>query len=298
MYVACPSCRTLYELTADYLRAAGGQVRCSQCQTRFDARCAVFDDPGQAQAYEYPQQEALMAEIDDLVGRALGQDVASAEVPDSPVEAATAADSPAQMAASPCAAADCYAQPGPGEFVTGKPQPETVQDLPPLLLMPDDERPVSRTAWGAIAASLLLTLGFMVQYAYADRYHLAQIAGLRPALDMFCGVLHCDLPLRRDPAQVEMTLREVRNHPSVNDALLLRAAFVNRADFVQAYPVLQVSFSDVSGTPVAVRRFEPDEYLPDSSVSDRGMLPGEEALVMLEVVDPGTRAVSFQFDFM
>jgi hypothetical protein len=84
----------------------------------------------------------------------------------------------------------------------------------------------------------------------------------------------------------------------VSDALLVHATFVNRADFVQAYPVLQVSFSDVSGTPVALRRFGPEEYLPEIALADKGMAPGQQSLVMLEVIDPGERAVSFQFDFM
>jgi hypothetical protein len=61
--------------------------------------------------------------------------------------------------------------------------------------------------------------------------------------------------------------------------------------------VLQISFSDTSGTPVAVRRFLPEEYLHDKNPAP-GMAPGEETLVMLEVVDPGERAVSYQFDFM
>jgi hypothetical protein len=46
-----------------------------------------------------------------------------------------------------------------------------------------------------------------------------------------------------------------------------------------------------------VRRFLPEEYLHDKNPA-RGMAPGEQTLVMLEVVDPGERAVSYQFDFM
>ena len=109
--------------------------------------------------------------------------------------------------------------------------------------------------------------------------------------------MSCDLPLRHDLTQVEMVEREVRDHPNVADALLVSAAFINRASYPQAYPVLQVSFSDTAGTPVAVRRFLPEEYLHDKNPA-RGMAPGEQTLVMLEVVDPGERAVSYQFDFM
>ena len=98
-----------------------------------------------------------------------------------------------------------------------------------------------------------------------------------------------------DHATIE---REVRDHPQVDDALLIHVTFANQAEFVQPYPVFAVSFSDVSGTAVAARRFRPDEYLSDTRNTAGGMQPGERAQLMLEVVDPGERAVSFQFDFL
>ena len=100
------------------------------------------------------------------------------------------------------------------------------------------------------------------------------------------------------PEPREILEREVRDHPQVDDALLIHVTFANQADFVQPYPVFAVSFSDVSGTPVAARRFRPDEYLSDTRNTAGGMQPGERAQLMLEVVDPGERAVSFQFDFL
>ena len=95
-----------------------------------------------------------------------------------------------------------------------------------------------------------------------------------------------------------MVEREVRDHPHIDGGLLINAAFVNRATFAQAYPVFEVSFSDVSGTPIAVRRFPPAKYLMGQQSVEQGMAPGERAQLMLEVVDPGDRAVSFQFDFL
>jgi hypothetical protein len=104
--------------------------------------------------------------------------------------------------------------------------------------------------------------------------------------------------LRHDINRIEVVEREVRDHPHASGALLVNASFVNRAGFVQAYPVFEISFSDVSGTPVAVRRFPPAEYLIGQQNVSNGMAPGERAQLMLEVVDPGDRAVSFQFDFL
>jgi predicted Zn finger-like uncharacterized protein len=332
MFVACPSCKSLYPITTDQLEAAGGRVRCSRCQTLFNAVDAVFETPQQALAYEYPLQRDLVQEIDELVGRALGQvdevdrsPSGSHGEPDFGGEAAgrrqpgqveqkgdfprvgihqeAISDSAATVSGESAevvlrADADGYAQPIAGEFVspvvTGE---DDLFPMPQGLLLDGDGPPRARTSWGAIAAGLLLCVTLLAQYAWWDRNRLAQITALRPVYDWVCQPLDCSLPLRHDLARVEMIEREVRDHPNVKDALLVSAAFINRADYPQAYPVLQIAFSDISGTLVAVRRFMPEEYLHDKK-SVEGMAPGEQTLVMLEVADPGERAVSYQFDFM
>ncbi len=360
MYVACPSCKSLYQIEPAHLRAAGGKLHCGNCQQTFNATAAVFDEPQQALDYaqQHPVQEDVAREIDELVNMALGQVptgtaasqaepggrvdeyglVAEAEASDSMVSAGAIgagtgdqfqAVSPAdtepeadlaapgeleelveevviesgrEVAALPerRADADCYAQPVASEFSPQQQEHVALQEeLPPALLFESENlEEVSRSTWGAIAASLALTLVLLGQYAWVERYQLAGIPTLRPVLDVICQHLGCDLPLRRNLGQVEIVEREVRDHPHVDDALLISASFVNRADFVQAYPLLEVSFSDVSGTPVAARRFRPAEYLSGQQHSAAGMRPGEQAYLMLEVADPGERAVSFQFEFL
>ena len=81
-------------------------------------------------------------------------------------------------------------------------------------------------------------------------------------------------------------------------ALLINATLVNRAAFPQPYPILQVKFSNSSGTPVAARRFSPVEYLGDQVDIKAGMPVNTALQVMLEIEDPGQDAVSFQFDFL
>jgi hypothetical protein len=75
-------------------------------------------------------------------------------------------------------------------------------------------------------------------------------------------------------------------------------AFENRAEFIQPYPVLEVSFTDQSGNPVAMRHFSPPEYLAAGIDLEGGMATGSPVQVVLEVVDPGDEVVSFQFAFL
>lgn len=327
MYVACPSCKALYAISADQLRLAEGRVRCSQCRNTFNAAQAIFADPREALAFEYPLEERVVQEIDDLVDRALDQVSGTAEPSPQPGdgenkpgiredgtygEARQSTDKhdvfsattqrwprddavvvPVRMRTD----MDYFAQPVSAEFVTTEEPHSQLYELSQSLLFDDEPVHHGQMSWGAIAAVLLLTMALVTQYAWWDRNRLAQVAALRPALDWLCQPVNCNLPLRQDLARMEMVEREVRDHPQVQDALLVDAVFVNRAPFPQDYPVLQISFSDIAGAPVAVRRFMPDEYLHDKNPA-RGMAPGEQALVTLEVLDPGERAVSFQFDFM
>ncbi len=361
MYVACPSCKALYQIELLHLRAAGGQLRCGSCQTTFNATAAVFETPQQAIEYvaRHPVEEGVVREIDDLVNRALGQvpvgdqgseaaaqpgkDAEGMEALEEqsddkisaatqPVEALQEAEMTAQSSPSYVAQAvsevgderiadtlavdegsvwspvhqlagtdiDFYACPIASEFAVRVPDArrEPLELTAALLYGDEIHEEASSIPWGTIALSLALALLLLGQLAWVERYQLVRFPQLRAGLEFFCQPLQCDLPLRHDTSRLEMVERDVRDHPHVNGALLINATFINRAEFWQTYPVFEVSFSDVSGTPVAVRRFQPSEYLIGQQDISTGMAPGERAQLMLEVRDPGDRAVSFQFDFL
>lgn len=173
--------------------------------------------------------------------------------------------------------------------------PEVIQEA--LLIEEPAPRPAGpRVAGGvAILALLLLLAG---QWVYLQRAPLyEQQPALRPALQRFCAVLGCALPLPRMPERVEVVERVVREHPRVARALLVELRFVNRADQTIAYPVLEMHLSDVSGNRVAGRRFAPADYLTPGTDIRAGLRSGQPVQVTLELVEPQIDAVSFQFEF-
>ena len=46
-----------------------------------------------------------------------------------------------------------------------------------------------------------------------------------------------------------------------------------------------------------MRRLQPGEYLDDDRALRRGLMPGATAVLVLELGDPGKKAVAFEFDF-
>jgi hypothetical protein len=76
----------------------------------------------------------------------------------------------------------------------------------------------------------------------------------------------------------------------------VRASLTNRAPFAQPHPVLRLELDDRFGESIAVRDFEPHEYLKDPSEASRMLDPGASAEADLEIVDPGQEAVGYQLD--
>ncbi len=303
MFVVCPSCRDVFRIRSAHLSVAQGRVRCGGCHTLFDATVSLYESRAEAAA-AVRRFEAAGRDIGGLVASALARmdSVEAVEDEASPVHREEC--EPSSPTDNRFIDADLHANPVIGELVSGEPVTLATSAEPAAVLhhaFDDDylaaRGPRGRT-WLALAACLLLVAGLAGQYVWKQRYEFAARDAWRPWLERYCRVLGCDLPLRHDVAQLEILEREVRNHPRVKDALLISATFVNEAAFAQAWPILEVTFSDVSGTPIAVRRFTPDDYLSPKSGVARGMAPGEKTRLVLEVVDPGKSAVSYQFDFL
>jgi predicted Zn finger-like uncharacterized protein len=266
MYTFCPTCSTVFAIKAEHLLAAAGRVRCGSCGQVFRA----FD-------YVYEDLESVQSALAEYHAR---QTVRHAKE---------------RQDDSGYAGEEVGADDGPG--VLDPTSYDEFSTLPEFTDTWSERSHFGRSlAKGAVIGALLLLLG--VQWLYFNRTSLAAQADWRPGLERFCSLLRCELPLRVDLSRIELVNRDVRKHPRVAGALLINATLVNRAAFPQPYPILQVKFSNSSGTPVAARRFSPVEYLGDQVDIKAGMPVNTALQVMLEIEDPGQDAVSFQFDFL
>src|ERR1700685_1429327 len=55
VYTQCSKCETVFNLSADVLRTAGGQVRCGRCGEVFNALARLAEDAG---AFSTPDESA------------------------------------------------------------------------------------------------------------------------------------------------------------------------------------------------------------------------------------------------
>ncbi|MDH5472874.1 MAG: zinc-ribbon and DUF3426 domain-containing protein [Gammaproteobacteria bacterium] len=138
----------------------------------------------------------------------------------------------------------------------------------------------------------------IAQYAYYDRTKLVQHNELRPWLEMLCLYAKCELPEPRDPSRIELTHKNVFTHPNQAGALMISATIVNQAEFKQAFPLLDIVFSNVRGEHIAGRRFKPEEYLHISADQLGKMEPGEPISFNIEIIDSGKELMSYEFNFL
>ncbi len=208
-----------------------------------------------------------------------------------PVTSPAYADTPEQAAAA-------NTSPPPENTQTPAPnEPQTI-NIPTLILddlhaaKAEQLRPAN-TPW--VIGSLVLMLVLVLQVVYHTRDDLAKDASLRPWLIQMCNIVGCTLNQPYDVKQIEIIGRDVRSHPTARKALVVSTTLINNASFVQPFPLLTITFSDITGSKIAQRRFTPREYLHNDIDLAAGMTPDMPVRVELEIVDPGKAAVNYEF---
>lgn len=151
-----------------------------------------------------------------------------------------------------------------------------------------------RLAW--VSAALALVAVTVFNLADIFREPLQEHAGLQKSL-VKMGIRESvtDAPFR-DLSQIQLVASEMRNHPARKDALRLSATLVNKASRPQPYPGLEVILLDLDGQALASRQFTPSEYLAEGANIEEGMTPEAYLSVVLELADPGSQAVGFEFN--
>lgn len=287
MFTQCPHCSTLYPVEPAQLAEAHGRLCCGSCGQEFDGLERLAETPERIGTVTAGTERP--PRVDPLVDPQQA-DLFSESVTPNPTPNPTP-ESTAESTAEPSP------EPTPRSAVA-RPRPPTgdvpVSPPPSFARRRPAEPRGRRLGWVALAAVLAVTLG--LQAVFAQRNELAADPRWRPLLERVCAHLRCTLPAWRDTDDLQLVEREIGPHPSVPDALLVTVTVRNDAAWAQAWPLLELTLSDLHGEPVAMRRFRADEYLGQPPESPT-LAAGQTATARLEIADPGKQAVAFGFEF-
>jgi predicted Zn finger-like uncharacterized protein len=300
MYTQCPNCLTVYRIQAETLAHARGEFRCGYCGAVFDGLERLVEklpETGFQELPEHPHSASpIVLAIPAMHPKPHPTPRFHAEPGPSPSWARQEPKLPGEWLAhhetvrakpAPISAAKAGAQPTP--------LPAAVRGAAARAAARPARAPGQGAWW---AASVVLALSLAAQIGWSERERLLEDDRVRPWLDRACAELGCTLPMRTALSAIRLQSREVRPHPNAPKALRISASMINDAAFVQRFPAVEVVLSDLTGRPVAMRRFLPEEYLADPGNKQRGFPPGTTTPLVFDVVDPGREAVAFEFRFL
>ena len=298
MYTRCPHCDAVFQVTTSELTAFDGNVRCGECGQIFNGldNLSVLPPEGAQASARHDhsargESGAHAPEAEPVPPEPVTRDEAAGggEVADAP-DTAAQVDDPAQESATD-------AEPET-ERQTAQPAasvPLVIRDEVATAPAGDGRKHVARIL--SLGLFSLVLIGLLVgQVIYHERARLVAYPELAPTIYWMCDRLGCTLPPRRDPAAFQISSRNIYSHPNAAGALMVQATLTNRADFAQPHPLVELSFRDLQGELLAVRRFAPEEYL-QRGPTGASVPPGEPLHLLLEIEDPGPRAVAYEFRF-
>lgn len=325
MFSQCPQCHSVFQVSDAQLKIAAGEVRCGQCLNVFNALENQREDLLRKNKHsKKAEQKKVKAETsletETVAGNRPGpaSSEAIAEAVDalktdfdktSKIHSAIESESIRQKSPAP-ENKDITADTGQamGDKQASSPAStatpdDTEQDTGPVeiptVLLEDLQAEAvirqqgSRLPW--FFGNLFLIVALALQAVYFNRYELARNPQYQPWLASACSIAGCDLVQSQDIDQIEIISRGVHTHPSRPQALVAYTTITNNADFPQPYPLIILTFGDISGARLAQRRFLPEEYLKDTADLADGMAPNRTVRIELEMTDPGKEAVNFEF---
>lgn len=271
LVTCCPACGTAFHVKPEQLAAHRGDVRCGKCANVFNALAHLTET---APTAEEAKSVAAENPVETIPGA---------------VEAPAAAEN---APASP-------AIPGGEEHaveMTAEPERKLVQPAPPEFKL-TPARPAKRplSPWLLTPLGLLLLLLALGQTLYFLRTEVAaRLPHTRPYLEQACAVLGCIVELPRQALLLGIDDSDLREDAAHQDVFILTSTLVNRAAFAQAYPLLELTLTDLSDRPVLRRAISPHEYLPQGTDPDSGLAAGGEIHVKLSFTADGIKATGYR----
>lgn len=274
----CPECGTCFKVSQDQLEVRHGMVRCGRCQAVFNATAHLRDDQPSPQLdlpimhEDVPTPSASTSEsapVEHEKHVSVGEEtIPIAALPAEPQTAAETATAEREKAIEPVA---------PAQQIT-----ITEGAFEHHLAVPKKKKKKRRWPW-IIGCLVLLTL-MLAQAAYFFRIELAaRLPGLKPALMSYCGLLKCSIPLPRKMDLISIESSDLEADPAYANAITLNAILLNHAPYAQAYPDLELTFTDTQDKLVARRTFKPADYLKPDENEKQGMPPNREVSVKLHL---------------
>jgi len=312
----CPNCASVFLLGADQLDAARGWVQCSICGVAFDARPSLLMEDGtplppavEPEPIEAPLQTEETPPIEPEAIEAMSGPAAETmpeeEIPEAVAAEEVAADAsprgiaqreaPLDLPSIILIDPDIPVAEDPGPLPQIYPAPaypaapvaptnppaariEYAAPMPGTARIPAALRHINPWVWAGASALLGVLLLAQITFFLRDTL-VSRLPQTRPGFEQACAMLGCTLSLPKNLALLQIVGSDLQTEAS--GRLKLTLTLGNRANHVQAWPVLVLTLTDQRNRPLARRSFAPSEYLGDARRIADGIPPRSEQALSL-----------------
>ena len=152
--------------------------------------------------------------------------------------------------------------------------------------------------WAFSAFSMLVLITLQLAWFNREKIY-GYYPELLPHVRVLCDWLNCEPFRHKNLSAFRLIDRDVREHPNIENALLVNATIINEHQGFQSYPTIQLVLFDTEGRIVGERKFKPQEYF-SSELPLGAQMPYQTPVhFLLEIASTkGQEAVSFEFRFL
>ena len=247
----CPNCQTQFIVTDEQLNQHSGKVRCGHCLHVFDAKEELVD------------VNATDAEVVDDTDLANVSDETQAQA--SHVEE--------------------HENPQISDEASEIVSKALLKDSQASYFQTIDQQAERKTRlykWLISAFAVLLLIAAVAQSIYFWRSDITiYYPKLKPLLTQACVKLSCTISL---PKKIEFIIiddSDMQEDAEHEGLIHFSSTLINQAGFIQTYPNIELTLTDIEDKPKLRRIFTPAEYLPEHTDVASGLSAGAEIKVNL-----------------
>ena len=297
---SCPACNAAFYVLPDQLAAHRGNVRCGKCEHVFNAldRLAQVADEETTKKPEPSTQAPIIEE--EFVAADI-EIIAESDVTIS-VEPETAI--PAESQDKSAKDAGILSQEPPAISITDYSIPASASILSPTMMDDAARNKTGKTSGGSRSGfakflifllALILLLAGTAQAVYYLRSDIAaRWPQYRPILEQACQYVQCKVELPMNADLIVIDDSDLQEDLDRQGLIHLYTTLINTASHAQAYPLLELTLTDVNDKPLLRRTFKPQEYLPAEADIKRGVLAKQEINIKLSLTARGEAVAGYR----
>lgn len=139
----------------------------------------------------------------------------------------------------------------------------------------------------SLAVCLLLLCVAFMQSIYFLRHDIATYyPNTKPLLAELCVQLACTIALSEKVDLIMIDDTDIQEDAVYSGLLQLSTTLINKAAFIQAYPNLELTLTDVDDKPILRKTLKPSEYLQKGTDVALGLSANQELKLKLAIGSP------------